>query len=144
MRRTLAILTALAVGWAVYMIAMVMTVYDGLLSLLFQPVLALICSTLTVGVALLVGLVFQIPVVGRWWRASRLPAGLLVVASLAILGFGSSLGLRHTFTHPETKQPVEGLRPDAAVGAYFTLVFALANWPVRRAGEPRGRPPENS
>ncbi|HRZ54559.1 MAG TPA: hypothetical protein P5525_03760 [Candidatus Paceibacterota bacterium] len=142
MRRALAILIALAVGWIVYMIAMMMTVYDGLLSMIFQPIIAVICSSLTVGMSLLVGLLFKVPVLGRGWRATPIPAGLLVIASLAILCFGSTLGLRHTFMHPETKQPIEGLRPDAALGGYFALLFAISNWPVkpRRKAEPSAAP----
>ncbi|MBN9690887.1 MAG: hypothetical protein J0M24_11665 [Verrucomicrobia bacterium] len=131
-RRALTILIALAVGWIVYMIAMVMTVYDGLLSMIFQPIIAVICSSLTVGMSLLVGLLFKVPVLGRWWRVTPIPVGLLVVASLVILCFGASLGLRQTFTHPETQQPIVGLRPDAALGGYFVLLFAIANWPLKQ------------
>jgi hypothetical protein len=142
MRRALAILIALAVGWIVYMIAMMMTVYDGLLSMIFQPIIAVICSSLTVGISLLIGLVFKIPVFGRWWRATPIPAALLVIVSLVILCFGSTLGLRHTFKHPEPQQPIEGLRPDAAMGSYFALLFGIANWPVKpkKNAEP-GAPP---
>ena len=132
------ILVALFVGWIVYMIAMVMTVYDGLLSIIFQPIIAVICSAFTVGISLLVGLLFKIPVLGRWWRSSMIPAALLVIVSLVILCFGASLGLRYTFTNPETHQPIEELHPDVALGGYFALVFTIANWPVRprRKAEP--------
>jgi hypothetical protein len=144
MQRALAILVALAVGWTVYMIAMMMTVYDGLLSMIFQPIIGVICSSLTVGVALLVGLLFKIPVLGRWWRATPITAVILILASLVVLCLGSSFGLRRTFAHPETQQPIEGLRPDAALGGYFVLLFAMANWPMRGAGGQTSGPPENS
>jgi len=117
------------------MIAMMMTVYDGLLSMIFQPIIAVLCSSLTVGIALLVGLLFKIPALGQWWRVTPIPAALLVIGSLVILCFGSTLGLRHTFTHPETQQPIVGLRPDAALVGYFVLLFAIANWPVKRKGD---------
>jgi len=124
------------------MIAMMMTVYDGLLSMIFQPIIAVICSSLTVGIALLVGLLFKIPILGRWWSATPFPAALLLIGSLVILCFGSTLGVRHTFTHPETQQPIEGLRPDAALSGYFALLFAIANWPVKpkRNTEPSAAP----
>jgi hypothetical protein len=130
------------------MIAMVMTVYDGLLSMIFQPIIAAFCSFLTVGGSLLVGLLFKVPVLGRLWRSTPIPAALLVVTSLVILCFGSSLGLRQTFTDLETHQQVEGLRPEAAVGAYFVLLFVLTNWPLRQKGDaepgasPNGDPAE--
>ena len=132
MRRALAIFIALAVGWVVYMIAMAMTVYDGLISMVFQPIIAMICSTLVVGISLLVGLLFKVPVVGRLWRASSIPAALLLVGSLLIFCFGFRFGLRETFIHPETHQQFEGLHPVAAVGAYCMLLFAIANWPFKK------------
>ena len=54
-----------------------------------------------------------------------------MVTSLALMCFGSSMGLKQTFTHPETKEVIEGLRSDVALGGYFVLLFAIANWPVR-------------
>jgi len=129
--RAVAILIALAVGWVVYMIAMMMTVYDGLLSLILQPIMAVFWSVLTVGCALLLGLIFKIPVLGRLWRKSSLPAILLISASLFTLCFGYSLGLRQSYTDPETQQQIVLLRADAALGSYFVLLFTIANWPLK-------------
>jgi hypothetical protein len=135
MRRVLTILVAVATGWVVYMVAMMMTVYDGLPSMIFQPIMAVICSALTVGVGLVVGLLLKIPVLGRWWRATPITAAIFIVASLLVLCFGSTLGLSHTFTNPKTQEPIEGLRPDAALFGYFVLLFAIANWPLRQKGD---------
>ena len=68
--RSLAILVAFGVGWVVYMVAMVLTVYDGLLSMIFQPILAALWSGCVVSLSLLLGLVLRIPPVSRVWRAS--------------------------------------------------------------------------
>jgi hypothetical protein len=66
MLRVLFVFTALCVGWIVHMIAMVLTVYDGLLSLLFQPLMAALWSTVFTAAALICGfLVFRIPLLGR-------------------------------------------------------------------------------
>jgi hypothetical protein len=113
------------------MIAMVMTVFDGALSIIFQPIMAAICSGVGVSVALLLGLFFRIPVLGRLWRATPIPASVLIIASVTVLCFGSQLGLAGTFTDPESKQQVRGLRSEAALGGYFTLLFAITNWPSR-------------
>jgi hypothetical protein len=43
---------AFAVGWVVYMIAMLMPTYDGAFSLIFQPIMAALCSGLFTGAAL--------------------------------------------------------------------------------------------
>lgn len=94
MRRALAIFVAFVVEWIVYMIAMMMTVYDGIISMIFQPIMAVLCSGSFLALALLVGLILRIPVISRWWRSSRLWALTLVLGSLFILCFGSFLESR--------------------------------------------------
>jgi hypothetical protein len=131
MRRALAIFVALAVGWIVYMIAMMMTVYDGVLSMIFQPIMAVLCSGFFVGLALLVGLVLRIPFISRWWQASRLWAVALISGSLSILCFGSLLGITEVYTDHETGRQFTGLHSAAALSAYFAMIFGLANWPFR-------------
>ena len=37
--RLIAMVTAFGLGWIIYMIGMLLTVYDGVLSLIFQPVM---------------------------------------------------------------------------------------------------------
>jgi hypothetical protein len=73
------IVAAWILGWIVYMIAMMMTVYNGLLSLIFQPIMGALTSTIFVGEALLVGLIFRIPVIGKAWTSSRWWDALLAV-----------------------------------------------------------------
>lgn len=129
--RLLAIATAFGVGWLVYMIG-VLTEYDGVLSLLFQPIMAVFFSGLTVLLALLVGLVLRLPPLARLWNASAFWAFAVAGASQFFLICGYSLGLTDVGTHPETKQQFVMLHPAVAVGGYFFLVFSIANWPIRR------------
>jgi hypothetical protein len=68
--RALAVLAAFAVGWVVYMVGMVLTVYDGLLSLIFQPIMAALWSGFVVLLSLLVGLVLRVGPVSRFWNGS--------------------------------------------------------------------------
>lgn len=137
--RLAAVVVAFAVGWGVYMVGMVLTVYDGLLSLIFQPFMAALWSTLFVGLSLVAGLVLRIPPLKRWWTGSRVWACSLAAASLCVLVFGYSLGLTYMGVHPELGHEVKILHPLAALGGYAGLIFALANWPLRSNLEPRGR-----
>ena len=134
--RSVTAVTAWIIAWVVYMIAMMMTVYDGLLSLIFQPIMAALTSTLFVGAALLVGLVFRIPFIGRVWSSSWCWAGLLAVSSLFVLCLGSTFGMTSMYTNPETGTQFRGIHPVAALGGYFVLIFSIANWPlpVKRKG----------
>lgn len=45
MRRIISVIIAWVLGWLVYMIAMVLTVYDGILSLMFQPIMGAIVTS---------------------------------------------------------------------------------------------------
>jgi len=146
--RAITIAAALCLGWVIYMIGMLLTVYDGVLSLIFQPFMAALASGLTVGLALLAGVLLRIPILSRWWSSTALWAGLLGGISLFVLAFGYSLGLTYVGTNPETGNKVLTLHPTAAVAGYFFLLFAVANWPVRRRrrhiNQPYNRPLERT
>jgi hypothetical protein len=127
--RSAAIGAAWILGWLVYMVAMVLTAYDGLPSLILQPIVAAVSSTVFVGIALLAGLVLRIQPIRRAWTAQC--AAMLALLSLAVMCLGSKLGLTDVYTFPENGDRFTGLHPAAALSAYFLLLFSVANWPVR-------------
>jgi hypothetical protein len=135
--RSLAVFLAFGVGWVTYMVGMVLTVYDGLPSLVLQPILAALWSGGVVFLSLLVGLLLRVPPVWRAWHGSRLWATSIAGASLLLLVFGASLGLTYVGVDPETDHRIVMLHPAAALAGYFCLVFSIANWPVR-GGAARG------
>lgn len=137
--RAFAILVAFGIGWLVYMVGMVLTVYDGLLSLIFQPILAALWSGFVVALALLVGLLLRVQSISCIWNASRRWAALIAAASVFVLAFGYFLGLTYVGVNPETHQEITMLHPAAALGGYFFLLFSIANWPIRKA-ESHGQP----
>jgi len=125
-------LAAFITGWLLYMIGMILTTYDGLLSLIFQPLIGAVVSGIVVVVALLAGLLLRVSPFRRWWHGRRLWAMIIAGLSLFVLCFGYSLGLTWVATHPETGAKIEMLHPTAAILGYFALIFAVTNWPVRR------------
>ena len=90
-RRTL-IFGAWAGGCVVYMIAMISTVYDGVPSMIFQPIMAALVSALCVAACFVLGLVFKIPAVGKIWSTTRWMAIGLGIASVFFMRYGSLLG----------------------------------------------------
>src|SRR4051794_28124268 len=128
MRRLVRLLVAWAAGWAVYMAAALLWAYDGIISLILQPVCAVVVSTACVAVALLAGLILHVRPIGRLWHSRRVWAGSLAGACLAVMGFGSSAGLTGTYVDPETGRAFVALHPAAALLSYFLLLFALAHW----------------
>jgi len=132
--RALTIGAAFAIAWIVYMVAMVLTVYDGLLSLIFQPIMAVFCSAFVVGVAVAFGQLLRLPLLSRWWNATGAWALVLILGSLFLLCFGYHIGLVETYTDPETGCSFQALHSGVALGSYFALIFAIANWPLRKYG----------
>lgn len=137
--RASAVFVAFCIGWLVYMVAMVLTVYDGLLSLIFQPILAALWSGFVVGLSLLVGLLLRLRPVSRVWNGSRRWAALIAITSVFILVFGYFVGITYIGVDPDTQQEIKILHPAAALGGYFFLLFSIANWPIRKA-EVHGQP----
>jgi len=122
--RVLAIASAWIAGWVVYMIAMVLTVYDGALSLLFQPFMAAAWSTIFVAIVALIGLLTHIPVVARVWHRSWLwAAGFVCSSLLGIFAIPTT-----TYSIPEDGT-ITVVEPRLAMICYFLLLFGIANWP---------------
>jgi len=132
-KRLLAIFVAFVIGWFAYMIAMMMTCYDGVLSMIFQPIMEAIASSLFVGGGLLAGLLLRIPIIGKLWRSSWLWASGIALVSLLLMCFGSSLGMTEQFTDQETGRHWTGLHSGVGLTCYFTLLFALSNWPIKKS-----------
>jgi hypothetical protein len=136
-RRSGFIFAAWVVGWVVYMVAMVLTVYDGPLSLIFQPIMAALVSGFCVGVSFVLGLVFKIPALGKLWNASRWTATVLAFASVCLMLFGTALGLTQTFTDPESGAKIVGLHSGLAMASYWVLLFSIVNFPLKKPNVPQ-------
>ena len=129
MRRGARLFVAWGAGWAVYMVAMLLWAYDGIASMILQPLAAAVVSACSVGAVLLVGLVLRVPLIGRFWNSRRDWATTLVMLCLAVMCLGSRIGLTATYADPETGRTFVALHPAAALATYFVLLFTLANWP---------------
>jgi small basic protein len=51
---------------------------------------------------------------------------------VSTLCFGSVLGLKEAYIVPDTHSSFEGLNITAALGSYFAVIFAIADWPFRK------------
>src|SRR4051812_25483796 len=111
MRHIPRLLIAWGAGWIISLAAALLWGYDGITSLIFQPLCAAVVSTVCVGAVLLVGLVLRVRPVGRLWYSHPAGAAVIAAACLAVLGFGSSAGLTGAYVDPETGRPFEALHP---------------------------------
>lgn len=114
------------------MAAMAATVYDGLPSLVFQPIVATVVAGVVVGLSAVFGLVFLIPPLGRLWRGHPAEARATAAMCLALKTTGSMLGITDVYTDPNTGRRFVGLHPAAALLTYLGLVFVAMNWPGGR------------
>ncbi len=99
-----------------------------MLTLIFQPIMGAVASTVFVAAAVVVGLILRVPGVRRFWRWYI--AAALGTVSLCLMCFGVALGITSTVINPETGTPLTILRPTVALPAYFVRIFAIANWPL--------------
>ena len=130
--RTMLCGVAWGVGEFIYLVAMVLSgVYDGCGSLIFQPICGGIVSGMFVAIALLLGMLGRLTLLGRWWDSFALigPA-ITFLAGIGLLCGSSSLGWTTDFTDPETGQTFEGIHPAAAIAGYFAILFAIVNVPL--------------
>ncbi len=119
------------VGWVIYMVAMVLTVYDGGLSLIRQPIMAGVFSVVFVVGALLVGLTLRAPKIREVWSHAGWWPLLLSFGSIGVMIFHAQLGLQTELVDPETKEMVKTMLPVAALICYFMSVFPIVNLPSR-------------
>ena len=117
-------------GFAAYMVAMAMTTYDGVLSLVFQPIVGAIITTAGVGLVVLPGipLLFRRP----WSLWSRL---WWVSLCLVLAGVGAMLlswhpQLRVEVFNPDLHQRVESFHPVLLTSGWFLTLFGLAWCPL--------------
>jgi hypothetical protein len=114
------------------MVAMVLTVYDGLLSLIFQPFMGALFSGVFVGLALLVGLILRAPKIRDIWRSAGWWVLVITAASLAVMVFHAPFGLQDELVNPETKQKIVTMSPLAGVICYFLAIFPIVNFPQKK------------
>lgn len=116
--RWVTIVAAFAGGWFIYMIAMAMTVYDGLLSGIAQSFMAAFFSGIAVCLALALGLLLRVPSIERNWKQTTVWPARLAGLGLFGLMLGKWFGIA------------------LLTASWFTIIFSLTNWPVKQASRP--------
>ena len=126
---------AFTAGWFYYMVAMVLTVYDGGMSLIFQPVVGALFSAAAVLLCLIVGLPirFASRVHAYWRRAWWLPF-VLGVIGFALMAVSWLPRFRQTVYDPVVEREVQTFQPSLVLSGYLLSVFAALHcWlPVAR------------
>ncbi|AWM40212.1 hypothetical protein GobsT_13410 [Gemmata obscuriglobus] len=133
MRRLLTVTAAWLLGAGVYVAAAIgWNGYDGFPDTILLPACGAVVSAAFVGGGLLAGRALRRTPLGRAWQSRSAWAAVAAVGSVAVLVFGSAVGLTGEYTDPDTGEPFRALHPAAALGGYALLLFAVAHWPLGR------------
>ena len=120
---------AFLVAWFYYMIAMAMTVYDGALSMIFQPIMGALFAGAAVLLCLVLGLPIRLVAKLRrsWQRLWWLPFFLGAVGFVLMVLSWQPL-FRQTVHDYDTGTNVRTFRPALAPGGWLLSVFAALHF----------------
>jgi hypothetical protein len=125
----LQIMSAMALGVCCYMVAVAMTVYDGILSMLFQPIMGGLFSAIAVVALLIIGLPIRlIPALNRTWKKYWWFSLALGGIAIGMMIFSWLPEYRTKVFDPELKQEVDSFNPTLSMGGWCVLLFAALHF----------------
>ena len=116
---------ALICGVVAYMIAMAMTVYDGAVSMIFQPIIGTMLTGIMCIVLILIASPLFITRVWNLWRRVWLVPLLLAVAGVISMFVSWYPSVRVQVWDPELQLQVESFEPTLAIGGWVAMLFGL-------------------
>jgi hypothetical protein len=126
MTTTFQFFAALLVGVFYYMLAMAMTVYDGVLSLIFQPIIAVILTTIGIGIVWLVGLPIRLFSGLRSWWIDHWWISFAIGTVAFVMMWASWLpSLRIQVWNPDLESHEDSFHPLLGFGGWLLTVFAV-------------------
>ena len=128
---------AFILGLTIYMIAMMMTTYDVVLSMIFQPVMGAIITVLGLGVVCLAGSPLLITGIWNQWRRVWWLPVLITFAGCVACIISWHPSLREKVINPETHAEVESFHPALICGGWFASMFGVMFCPLGLRGDRR-------
>ena len=122
--------------WGTFFFMKLFDDYDGIMSWIGAPFVATIILAISLPVVLVLGLIRRIPSFARMWYSSTVPAISILLASIVVLIFGQSLGMRESYTYTNSlEETVTATRLHSYVSlpAFFLAAFSVLYWPAEKA-----------
>jgi len=140
------IITALIVGVCYYMLAVAMTVYDGLLSLIFQPIMGAIFTVIACAALLVLGLPIRLSKrIHVWWKAHWWIPFLLGTVAFVMMGMSWMPQFRVQVLDPDLQIQVDSFHPILAIGGWLLTLFAVLHfYPPWLAQHEKGEHPPST
>jgi hypothetical protein len=119
---------AWGIGLFFYMIAMAMTVYDGFVSMILQPIMGTLFTIIAIVLLLIVGIPFLFKKIWLWWNKLKWISIILffVCVLLMILSW---FPFKITVIDYETKNTVEIFQPVLALIGWLGAIFSILYCP---------------
>ena len=123
------VFAALIVGVLYYMLAVILTIYDGILSLILQPIAGAFFSGLAIAFLLVLGLPIRLSKkLHAWWRVHWwIAPALLGLATLMIVASWLPL-LRAQYIDPEWGTQEESFNQFLAPVGWLLTLFAILHF----------------
>lgn len=112
-------------GVIAYLIAMAMTVYDGLLSLIFQPIIAVILNGIVCNLLLVIASPLLFTPIWRYWRRLWFIPLLTVVGGIACMVLSWHPAMRVQVWHPELQMQMDSFEPILMIGGWLGMLFGV-------------------
>ena len=116
---------AMILGVVAYLIAMAMTVYDGALSLIFQPIVGSILTGIACVALTVLASPLLITRVWNFWRRLWPVPLLLAMAGVVSMAASWHSSLRIQVWDPELHMQVESFHPVLAMGGWAAMLFGI-------------------
>jgi hypothetical protein len=109
----------------IYMIGMMITTYDGVLSLLLQFIVGSTITIISIGIigALFLPLIF--PVVWNYWKKMWFLPSFLTIVAIMLFYLSWMPQYRITVTDPDTNSLKQSFQPTMAVIGWFIMIFSI-------------------
>lgn len=116
---------AFVTGLALYMIAMVLSVYDGLLSLLLQPIMGSVVTLIALFALVVIGSPLLFKRNWAWWARNWWLS--IALAGLGVIAFVTAWipSLQVAVFDPDLQQTINQPNPALGMGGWLAVVFAV-------------------
>jgi hypothetical protein len=123
------IIAAMIIGVCYYMLAVAMTVYDGILSMILQPIMGAIFSGIAIILLLILGLPIRlVKKINIWWKAHWWLAFVIGSAAFGMMVLSWMPLFRVQVMDPEFGTMVDSFHPVLAIGGWLLTLFAVLHF----------------
>jgi hypothetical protein len=124
------IIIAWIAGWVIYMLAMILTTYDGMLSFVCQPFMGALLTSVGILVVFVAGIPLMFSNLWKTWTKMWWISILLIFISIISMIISWHPDYRVLVLNPNSRQPIESPHLALGLGGWFAMMFGLAWCPL--------------